>query len=74
MARVVVRKRIPDRDRGRCYVGIVVDGAGRLTGPGCDLPLQTGATFFVPAASEHAAYEAPTGSTLQVVKCFPPAF
>lgn len=74
MARLVARKRIPDRDRGRCYVGIVVDGAGRLTGPGCDLPLQTGATFFVPAASEHVAYEAATGSALQVVKCFPPTF
>jgi hypothetical protein len=30
--------------------------------------------FFVPAASEHANYEAAAGPALQVVKCFPPAF
>ena len=30
--------------------------------------------FFVPAASEHATYEAAAGPALQVVKCFPPAF
>lgn len=30
--------------------------------------------FFVPAASEHATYEAAAGPALQVVKWFPPAF
>jgi mannose-6-phosphate isomerase class I len=55
-------------------VGIVVEGAGRLAGPASDLPLQAGNTFFVPAASEPATYEAAAGAVLQVVKCFPPAF
>jgi mannose-6-phosphate isomerase len=74
MARVTVRDRVSDRDRGRCYVGIVIEGQGRLTGPGCDLSLQAGGTFFVPAASEHATFEAAAGQTLRLVKCFPPNF
>jgi mannose-6-phosphate isomerase len=74
MARVTARDRLPDRDRGRCYIGIVIEGRGRLTGPTCDLPLQSGDTFFVPAASEHAAFETVAGQTLRLVKCFPPAF
>jgi mannose-6-phosphate isomerase len=73
MTRLTVRDRILDRDRGRCYIGIVVEGRGRLAGSACDLPLQVGGTFFVPAASEHTAYEAATGQALRVVKCFPPA-
>jgi mannose-6-phosphate isomerase len=73
MTRLTVRDRVPDRDRGRCYVGIVIAGRGRLAGPVCDLPLGAGATFFLPAASEHVTYESVAGHTLQVVKCFPPA-
>jgi mannose-6-phosphate isomerase len=73
MTRLSVRDRVPDRDRGRCYVGIVVAGQGRLAGPAGNLPLCAGATFFVPAASEHATYEPTGGDLLQVVKCFPPA-
>ena len=72
MDRVTVRGRLSDRDRGRCYIGIVVEGRGRLTGPGCDLPLRSGEAFFVPAASEHAAFEAAAGQALRLVKCFPP--
>jgi len=72
MARLTVRGRVPDRDRGRCYIGIVVDGQGRLGGPTGDLALKVGATFFVPAASEHTTYEPTAGQTFQVIKCFPP--
>jgi hypothetical protein len=72
MDRATVRGRLTDRDRGHCYVGIVIEGKGRLTGPACDLPLQVGDTFFVPAASEHAAFEAAAGQSLRLVKCFPP--
>jgi mannose-6-phosphate isomerase len=72
MDRVTVRDRVTDRDRGSCYIGIVIEGQGRLAGPGCDLPLQAGTTFFVPAASEHTAYEAAAGQTLRLVKCLPP--
>ncbi len=71
MARLTVRGRVSDRDRGACYIGIVVEGEGRLTGPSCELAVRAGDTFFVPAASEHTAFEA-AGTTLRVVKCFPP--
>jgi len=74
MDRVTVRGRLSDRDRGRCYIGIVIEGQGRLTGQGCDLLLQSGDTFFVPAASEHAGFEAAIDQTLRLVKCFPPQF
>jgi hypothetical protein len=70
--RLTVRGTVPDRDRGRCYIGIVTGGRGRLTGPGCELPLQCGTTLFVPAASEHEAYYA-TEVPLTLVKCFPPS-
>jgi len=73
MDRVTVRGRLADPDRGRCYIGIVTEGQGRLTGAGRDLPLQAGGTFFVPAASEHVAFEAAPRQTLRLVKCFPPA-
>jgi len=73
MTRLTVRAKAPDRDRGRCYIGIVVEGRGWLAGPAGPLPLQAGATFFVPAASEHTAYESEPGHRLHVVKCFPPA-
>jgi mannose-6-phosphate isomerase len=72
MTRLSVRDRVPDRDRGRCYVGIVIAGRGRLAGPAGNLPLSAGTTFFVPAASEHTTYEPTKGDLLQVVKCFPP--
>jgi mannose-6-phosphate isomerase len=72
MTRLTVRDRVSDRDRGRCYIGIVIEGRGRLTGPTFDLPLQAGGTFFVPAASEHSAFEAAAGHPLRLVKCFPP--
>jgi mannose-6-phosphate isomerase len=73
MARLTVRDRIVDRDRRRCYIGIVVEGQGRVAGPAGEVPLQVGRTFFVPAISEHVAYEVASGQVLRVVKCFPPA-
>lgn len=73
MDRATVRGRLADPDRGRCYIGIVTEGQGRLTGAACDLPLRAGGTFFAPAASEHVAFEAAPGQTLRIVKCFPPA-
>ncbi len=73
VSRLSVREAVPDRDRGRCYVGIVTAGRGRLRGDGIDLPLQAGGTFFVPALSRHASFEAAEGASLEVIKCFPPA-
>jgi mannose-6-phosphate isomerase len=70
--RLRVQGRAPDRDRGRCYVGIVVEGYGQLAGAKIALPLQPGATFFIPAASQHEVYQAAPGSPLTLVKCFPP--
>lgn len=70
-ARLTVQGTVPDRDRGRCYIGIVTDGRGRVSGPGCELPLQRGTTLFVPAASQHEAYHA-TEPPLSLIKCFPP--
>jgi len=72
MDRLTVRGRVSDRDRGRCYIGIVTEGEGRLTGAACDLPLHASGTFFAPAASEHVAFEAAAGRPLRLVKCFPP--
>jgi mannose-6-phosphate isomerase len=72
MDRLTIRGRVSDRDRGRCYIGIVTEGEGRLTGAACDLPLHAGGTFFTPAASEHVAFEAAAGPPLRLVKCFPP--
>lgn len=69
--RLTVRGAVPDRDRGRCHIGIVIEGSGHLTGPGLDLPLQAGATFFNPAASRHESYRAAPGAPLTVIKCFP---
>ena len=80
-ARMTVRGTVPDRDRGRCYICIVTGGSGHLTGPGLDLALQPGATFFIPAASRHQAYlsacdaqagRAAPGAPLTLIKCFPP--
>ena len=72
MARLTVQEVVPDRDRGQCYVGIVVQGRGRLLGPAGDLALQAGSTFFVPAASVHQGYAADPEAPLTVIKCFPP--
>jgi mannose-6-phosphate isomerase len=72
MDRVTVRGRLADRDRGRCYIGIVIEGQGRLTDAAGELSLQAGGTFFAPAASEHAVFEAAPGRSLRLVKCFPP--
>lgn len=71
-SRLTLRGAIPDRDRGRGYIGIVTEGRGRLQGPGMHFPLAAGSTFFVPAASRHDAYTADPGETLSVIKCFPP--
>ncbi len=70
-ARLTVQRALPDRDRGRCYAGIVVAGEGVLEGDGVSLPLRAGVTFFAPAASRHEAYRA-TAGPLTVIKCFPP--
>jgi mannose-6-phosphate isomerase len=70
-ARLTLRGTVPDRDRGRCYTGIVTGGRGRLTGPECALPLQAGTTLFFPAASQHEAYHA-LEPPLTLIKCFPP--
>ena len=71
-ARLTVRGTVSDRDRGRCYIGIVIEGRGHLAGPSGDLPLQTGATVFVPAASRHESYHAAPGAPFTLIKCFPP--
>jgi mannose-6-phosphate isomerase len=71
--RLTVRGTVRDGDRGRCYIGIVTEGRGRLTGPGLNLPLQPGANFFSPAASRHESYGAAPGAPLTVIKCFPPS-
>ena len=55
-SRLTVRGTVPDRDWGRCAIGIVIEGRGWLTGPGDDLPLQPGTTLFLPAASRHHGY------------------
>ena len=71
-ARLSMREAVPDRDRGRCYVGIVIEGQGQLVGPDIAMPLQAGATFFIPAASRHEAYQATADFPLTLIKCFPP--
>ena len=40
----------------------------------CGMQRTEAQCFIVPAASEHATYEAAAGPALRVVKCFPPAF
>ena len=65
-------RQLSDRDRGRCCVGIGIEGKGRLMGPACDVSLQSGDTFAVSAASEHTAFEAEAGQTLRPVSRFPP--
>jgi mannose-6-phosphate isomerase len=72
MARLTVRDRFRDRDRGRCYVGIVLDGRGRLCGSGGEMPLQAGTTFFISAASTHDGFLTEGEGPLVVIKCFPP--
>lgn len=71
-ARLTVRGTVVDRDRGRCCIGIVTEGRGHLTGPGCDLTIEPGTTLFIPAASRHEAYRAAPGTPLTLIKCFPP--
>ncbi len=73
VGRLIVRGMVPERDRGLCYIGIVVEGRGHLTGPGCDITLQPGTTFFIPAASRHEGYRAAPGGPLTLIKCFPPS-
>jgi mannose-6-phosphate isomerase len=73
VARLTVRGTMPDRDRGWCYIGIVTEGRGRLTGPGCDVALHPGTTLCIPAASQHQAYRALPDAPLTLIKCFPPA-
>lgn len=73
VGRLAVTGAVPDRDRGRCYVGIVTGGTGWIEGPDAPIALEAGTTFFVPAASEHAGYRAAPDGPLTVVKCFPPA-
>jgi mannose-6-phosphate isomerase len=72
MARLTARGWVPDRDRGRCYIGIVIEGRGRLRGPAGDTPLQAGSTFFVPAYSAHDGFQGDEERALAVIKCFPP--
>jgi len=70
--RVIVHGGLADKDRGRCYIGIVAEGQGHLMGPEAALPLRPGMTLFVPAASRHHGYEARPEAPLVVIKCFPP--
>ncbi len=72
-SRLGVRATVPDRDRGRCYIGIVLAGHGELSAPGTILALRPGTTFFVPAAAGPGAYRVSAGDTLSVIKCFPPS-
>jgi mannose-6-phosphate isomerase len=74
MARLRVQGSVRDRDRGRCYVGIVLEGRGRIHGPAGDMSLQAGSTFFIPAASAYESFQAEGGGPLVVIKCFPPEF
>jgi mannose-6-phosphate isomerase len=74
MASLTVRERMMDRDRGRCYVGIVIQGQGRLRCSAGDTLLQAGTTFFIPAASAHDEFRAEGEGPLRVIKCFPPQF
>ncbi len=71
-ARLSVRGSMADRDRGRCYIGIVLEGEGKLLAAGTELPLRAGTTYFVSAASEPEAYQAAPGAALSLIKCFPP--
>lgn len=71
--RLRVQGAVPDRDRGRCYTGIVIEGHGHLVGPDIDVPLRAGSTFFVPAASRHEAFQAAPDLPMTLIKCFPPA-
>jgi mannose-6-phosphate isomerase len=73
VGRLVVTGQLPDRDRGRCYVGIVTEGQGSIEGLDAPIALGPGTTFFAPAASAHRGYRAAAGRSLTVVKCFPPA-
>lgn len=67
----MIRGTVTDRDRGRCFIGILAEGRGHLTGPGIDLALQPGTSFFIPAASQHQAYRAAPEAPLSLIKCFP---
>jgi mannose-6-phosphate isomerase len=73
VSRLLVTGAVPDRDRGRCYIGIVTDGRGSIDGPDAPIALEPGTTFFVPAASEHWGYRATSDVPVSVVKCFPPS-
>jgi mannose-6-phosphate isomerase len=70
--RLAIRGAVPDRDRGTGYIGVAVEGRGRLVGAEVTLPLAPGSAFFVPAASAHERYEADPDALLIVIKCFPP--
>lgn len=72
VSRLAVTGAMPDRDRDRCYVGIVTEGKGWIEGPDASIGLEVGTTFFVPAASEHRGFRAAPDAPLTVVKCFPP--
>ncbi len=73
VARLTVTGMAPERDQGRCYVGIVTKGRGWVDAPQGELALEPGVTFFVSAVSEHTGYRAATAAPLTVVKCFPPS-
>ena len=73
VGRLVATGAAADRDRGRCYVGIVTEGKGSINGSARAIALEPGTTFFVPAASDHAGYHGGPDAPLSVVKCFPPA-
>lgn len=70
-SRLTLHGSLSDRDRGRCYVGIVIAGEGAIEGDGAPIALRAGTTFFMPAASQHRSFRA-TASPLTLVKCFPP--
>ena len=71
-ARLTVRGRADDRDRGRCYAAVVAAGRGEIETANGFLPLRPGSTLFVPAASRHGGYRALPGEPLTIIKCFPP--
>jgi len=70
--RLTVWGRTRDRDRGRCYAGVVTAGRGEIETTAGPLSLRAGSTLFVPADSRHDAYRAAPGEPLTVIKCFPP--
>ena len=72
-SRLVIEQTAADREHGECYIGIVIQGHGRILSSGSGpLPLRPGSAFFVPASSCHQAIQADPNAPLTLIRCFPP--